>query len=173
VEAYTTGVNAETGPHGAIVYYQFPARGRRPAVRLTWYEGGLMPPQPEGFDTDLYETAHSGVLFAGDEGAILHRHHAPRPILLPEKKFKDYPDPPRTIARSKGHYVEWLDACKGGKPAMSNFDYAGPLTEMVLLGNLSMRTGQKLSWDSTNLRSPDVPEANQYVHIPYRTGWQL
>jgi predicted dehydrogenase len=173
VEAHTTGVNNETGPHGAIVYYKFPAKGNRPEVQLIWYEGGIMPPRPQGFNEDLFGDAHSGVLFVGEKGSILHRHHAARPILIPEQKFKDYQDPPKTMPRSKGHYIEWIDACKGGKPAMSNFDYAAPLTEIVLLGNLSMRTGQKLSWDGPNMISPDVPEANQFIHIPYREGWHL
>jgi hypothetical protein len=77
------------------------------------------------------------------------------------------------IPRSIGHYKEWLEACKGGKKAGANFDYGGPLTEMVLLGNVAIRTGKKLDWDGPNMKVTNVPEANEYLHRPYRGGWTL
>ncbi len=173
VEAHSTKVNSETAPIASIVYYDFPAKGNRPAVQLIWYDGGMMPKRPDGFDEDLFGTAHSGVLFEGDDGFLLHRHHAPSPILIPQKKFKNWVPPAKTLPRSKGHYVEWIEACRGGKPALANFDYSGPLTESVLMGNLAIRTGKKIEWDGVNMISTNVPEANQYIHIPYREGWKL
>ena len=75
------------------------------------------------------------------------------------------------LPRSPGHYEEWINACKGGEPAGANFDFAGPLTEAVLLGNIAIRTGKKLLWDGKNVTN--VPEANAYINPPYREGWKL
>jgi hypothetical protein len=81
--------------------------------------------------------------------------------------------PPETIPRipEGNHYQEWIRACKGGKPAGSNFDYSGPFSEMVVLGNLAVRTGRKIEWDAVDMRVTNVPEANQYVRTEYREGW--
>lgn len=84
-----------------------------------------------------------------------------------------YERPARTIPRSIGHYREWLEACKGGQKAGANFDYGGPLTEVVLLGNVAIRTGKKLDWDGPNMKVTNVPEANEYLHRPYCGGWSL
>ncbi len=173
VEAHSTAVNSETAPVASLVYYDFPASDKRPPVRLTWYDGGMMPPLPDGLDEDLYGDSHSGVLFVGDEGKLLHRHHAPKPILIPRSRYRDWTAPKRTLARSPGHYQEWIAACKGGAPALCNFDYSGPLTEIVLLGNLAIRTGKKIEWDGPKMTSPNVPEAAQYVREACRPGWSL
>jgi hypothetical protein len=87
--------------------------------------------------------------------------------------MKAYKRPPKTMPRSSGHHKEWIQACKAGKPARSNFDFAGPLTEAVLLGTIAVRTGKKLYWDSKNLRITNVPDANKYINPPYRKGWYL
>ena len=84
-----------------------------------------------------------------------------------------YTQPPQSLPRSIGHAQEWITACKGGQPAESNFDYAGPMTETVLLGNIAIRTGKKLYWDSDNMRITNIPEANVYLHRLYREGWSL
>jgi len=76
--------------------------------------------------------------------------------------------PEKTEKKSIGHFPEWIEACKGGAPAGANFDYSGPLTEMVLLGNLAVRSGKKIEWDAKNLRCTNVPEANRYVRKDYR-----
>ena len=81
---------------------------------------------------------------------------------------------PRSIPRSSGHRKEWLEACKGGKAPVSNFSYAGPMTETVLLGVLAMRApNRRLEWDGENLKLKNAPELNQYVHREYRKGWTL
>ena len=87
--------------------------------------------------------------------------------------MKEYRRPPKTIPRSIGHSKEWIEACKGGKPAGANFDFSGPLTETVLLGNIALRTGKKLLWDAENFKITNVPEANQFLHRDYRKGWSL
>jgi predicted dehydrogenase len=173
VEAHSTKVNNETAPNASMVYYNFPAKGNRGPVKLIWYDGGMMPETPPGYSQNLFGSSHSGVLFEGENGFILYGHHAPRPILLPEKKFKDFQEPAKTIPRSKGHYNEWIAACKGSAPALCNFDYSGRLTESVLLGNFAIRSGKKLYWDERNMKATNEPEVNKYLHIPYRKGWEM
>ena len=81
---------------------------------------------------------------------------------------------PKVMERSPGHYEEWYQACRGGKRPVDNFDYAGPMTETVLLGVLSLRApGRRLEWDSENLKVKNAPELNQFVKTEYRKGWSL
>jgi predicted dehydrogenase len=174
VEASTSGVNSETAPLASIVRYEFPARGDMPPVKLTWYDGGLMPPRPaELEDGRRYGGADSN-LYVGDKGKMLsHR-------LIPEARMKEYKKPPTTLPRSPGHHKEWLLACKGGPPARSNFELSGPMAEVVLLGNIAVRMGQtlyekglKLYYDGPNMRITNMPEANKYIRREYRKGWTL
>ena len=171
IEAQSSGANAETAPKWSIITYQFPARKSRPPVKLVWYDGGKLPP------TDLISGnpyPKNGSLIVGQKGTILLRDwNADRFQILPEEKFKDYPQPPQTIARSPGHYKEWIAACKGGAPAMSNFDYASQLTEAVLLGNVALRLGKKIEWDVRDMRAKSTPDADQYVHPQFRDAWSL
>ena len=104
------------------------------------------------------------------------------PRLLPESRMQEYKRPAKTIPRSPGHHQEWINACKGGPPAGSNFDVAGPLTELVQLGNVAIRAGQRnpengrvtrIDWDSANLKVTNVPEANKFLQMEYRKGWTL
>jgi len=173
VEASSTRVNKETFPLGSMVTYRFPARGEMPPCTLVWYDGGLRPPRPEGLP-DGDELGDNGRLLIGDEGFILENR------LYPEARRKAYKEPERTIPRSIGHYREWIEAAKGGKPAGSNFDWAGPLAEVVLLGNVALRvqlrerlTRAKLLWDPIAFKFTNVPEANEFLHRPYREGWTL
>jgi hypothetical protein len=94
-------------------------------------------------------------------------------FLLPEDKFKDFQRPEQTIAKSIGHHREWVEAIKTGGKTLSNFDYAGALTEAVLLGTVAYRSGQKLEWDAANLKVKNSPEAQQLIHKEYRKGWTL
>jgi hypothetical protein len=174
VEACSSGVNSETAPLASIVRYDFPAREGMPPVKLTWYDGGLMPARPEELEEGLHFGDADDNLYIGDKGKMLgHR-------LLPESKSKDYGKPPRVLPRSPGHHKEWINACKGGEPAGSNFDVAGPLTEVVLLGNVALRMGQqlyekglKLYYDGPNMKVTNLPEANKYIRSEYREGWTL
>jgi hypothetical protein len=145
-----------------------------PPVRLTWYDGRLKPPRPEELEEGrTLGDKHGGVLFVGDKGKLMCGEYGHSPRLIPETRMKEYKLPPKTIPRSIGHHAEWVAACKGDKPAGSNFDYAGPLTEAVLLGNFAVRSGQKLYWDGPNMKVTNVPEANKYVRDQYRSGWTL
>ena len=179
VEACSSPVNDETYPVSSTVTYRFPARGDMAAAKLTWYDGGLRPPRPaeleEGHRLGGYT---NGILLVGDQGKIMTRGAGGSPVLIPTSRMKDYKRPPKTLPRSPGHYKEWIDACKGGKPAGSNFDHAGPLAETVLLGNIALRrplrkklADRRLLWDSENLRFTNLPEANEYIRREYREGW--
>jgi len=116
----------------------------------------------------------NGRLLIGDDGFILENS------VFPEARAKEVEHLAKNIPRSNGHYEEWLAACKGGVPAGSNFDWAGPLTEAVLLGNVALRsqlredlTLMKLLWDGTSLRFSNSDEANKFLRREYRTGWTL
>ena len=147
-----------------------------PPVEITWYDGGLMPARPQELEEGRsmgWGDENGGALFVGDKGCLMCDHVGESPRLIPESKMKAYKRPPKTIPRSIGHHEEWIQACKGDRPAGSNFDFAGPLTEAVLLGNIAIRTGKKLYWDGPNMKIINVPEANEYVRRQYRQGWRL
>jgi len=167
--------NTETYPRASIVTYKFPAREDFSPLTLMWYDGGLMPPRPEEIPENIkMGDDYGGALYVGDKGMILCGSHGANSLRIwPENRMQEYQRPPKTIPRSLGHYQEWIMACKGGEPAASNFDYAGPMTETVLLGNVAIRTNTKLYWDAENLRFPNHPEADQYLHRQYREGWSL
>lgn len=194
VEGASTRVNKETFPLGSMVTYQFPARTadpqannpfqvglsgaaagavEMPACKFVWYDGGLRPPRPLGLE-DEQVMGDNGRLLIGDKGFILGNR------IYPESRRKEFGEPARSIARSAGHYRDWVEACKGGKTPSSNFDWAGPLAEAVLLGNVALRVGlresltrYRLQWDAAALRFTNLDEANKYLRREYRAGWSL
>jgi len=172
VQAETTEVFPETFPASSTIVYDFPARGDMPPVRLTWHDGLRKPPRPAELPQGE-DLPSNGVLLIGEKGKLVDTGWASNSRLLPVSLMKEHESVPRTLPRSQGHHRDWVEACKGGKPASSNFDYAGPLTEMVLLGNLAIRTGKRLEWDGPAMKVTNVPEANQYVSREYRKGWSL
>lgn len=168
-------VSSETFPRASIVRFQFPARGNRPPVKLTWSDGRLMPPRPDELEPGRKLPA-SGALIMGDKGCMMHGSHGADSLrIVPEAKMREYKRPPKTLPRvNNSHEGDWIRACKDGRPANSNFDYGGPLTEMALLGMIAIRMkDQKLRWDSTNMRFTDNEAANELLHIDYRDGWSL
>jgi len=167
--------NTESYPQASIVYYNFSARGDMPPVKLTWYDGGLMPETPEELESGRkMGDQYGGVLYVGEKGKILTGSHGARGVrIIPEKKMLEYTRPPKTLPRSMGHHLEWVAACKGGEPSGMNFEQAVPLTETVLMGNIALRTGKRLKWDSENKRFSNDEEANLYLHREYRQGWEL
>ncbi len=174
VEACSSGVNDETAPQSSIVRYAFPARQGMPELTLTWYDGGLMPERPAELEEGRRFGNPDDNLFIGETGKMLgHR-------LIPEAKMQAYERPPRRIPRSPGHHREWINACKGGPAARSNFDWSGPLTEVVLMANVALRMekqlyekGLKLHVDGPNMKVTNLPEANRYIRSEYREGWTL
>ena len=173
VQASSTLVNNETFPVASTVHYQFPARGDMPPLKLTWYDGGIKPPRPDELDEGR-QLPTTGTMFVGDKGKMLGYN------LMPESRRKEIGSPPEILPRSPGHFQEWIDACKGGKPAGANFEFASLVTQVVLLGNIALRpelretlTRTTLKWDPVNMKITNLPEANEYFHTEYRAGWSL
>ncbi len=173
VEACSTHWNApdeithETAPAASITTFRFAAEGDRPALTIQWYDGGMMPPLPKAFgDRNIF--TDDGTLIIGDAGMLFHDQ------LLPEARAKEVGTPPKKLPRSPGHYQEWVNACKGGTAAGSNFvDHASHLAAVVLMGNIAIRTQQKLFWDAEKLQFKNNAEANRLLSPPYREGWSL
>jgi predicted dehydrogenase len=178
VEAVSTRVNEESYPLGSVVTYHFPARGEMPPVTVKWHDGGLRPPRPDVLnDGDVLGA--NGVMLVGDDGVLLTDWDTTW-RMFPDERAKEYGTPPQVLARSPGHHEEWLQACKGGPTPGSNFDWAGPLTESVLLGNVALRsqlrddlTRKKLLWDSDKMAFTNHESANQFLRREYRDGWQV
>ncbi len=169
------GMTDVAGPDSSVVRYHFPARRGMDPVEVFWYDGGEMPPRPEGVpeDQELGDDNSNGTIFVGDEGVLTCGEYGGNPRLLPDEEMEDFEWPEERIARSPGHHAEWIEACKGGPAAMSNFDYSGPFTEMVLLGNLAIRAQERLEWDAQNMRVTNYDAANEFVQNEYREGWEL
>ncbi len=169
----------ETYPRSTIVRFKFPAREGMAPVMLTWWDGGLMPPRPEELEEGrVMGDEDGGALFIGDKGTIMCGCYGRGPRLIPEAKMKEFRRPERSIPRVEGgedgHEKDWIRACKGGAPASSNFDYSGPLSEMVLMGNLAVRfPGRRLLWDGEKMEVTNDSKANEYVRRTYREGWTL
>jgi predicted dehydrogenase len=176
IQASSTPVFRETVPLAAMVHYQFPARGDMPPVKLHWYDGGLLPERPAELGSNRELDLENGVIFVGDKGRMIVFGEGGLQVrLFPESLDKEYKRPPKTLPRSiGGHHKEWVEACKTGSPTRSNFGFAGPLTETLLLGNVCIRNGgDRLVWDSEKMEFPNNPDANKYLHYEYRKGWSL
>jgi predicted dehydrogenase len=179
VEASSSERYEETYPIASIIQYNFAARGDMPAVKFTWYDGGLKPPRPEELEenrplTGDGEEEDEGLLFVGDRGKILCGFNGARPKLIPQAKMEAYKQPAPTLPRSPGNEREWLDACKGGKVKPGgNFEFEGLVTETLLLGNVAVRAGQKLNWDRANMKVLNSDAAQKFVAPERRKGWEL
>jgi predicted dehydrogenase len=179
------GNNQQTGPNASVIRYEFPAREGMPPVTLYWYDGGNLPPRPEGIDPkETLGEGDNGTLFIGDDGFLTCGTYGGNARLLPESRMKEYRMPAEVIPRVRigdeklwgdidfQHHQDWIRACKGGPKADSDFAYAGPFTEIVLLGNLALRTGQPVEWDSENMRAKNV-DVSHLVRRAYRKGWEI
>jgi predicted dehydrogenase len=200
IEASSTRVNNETYPLASMVTYHFPARASEPQknnahlttseaqaaarvemppLKLVWYDGGLRPPRPVELEEEEQMGA-MGTLLIGDKGKMLSNFGRGGSRLLPKELQGAVDSQQPIIPRSQGHYKEWAEACKGGKPAGSNFDWAGPLAEVVLLGNIALRpqlreqlVKHKLLWDAEKLQITNLPDANKFLRREYRKGWEI
>ena len=175
---YEPDVASETYPRASIVRYTFPARGSRPPVKLTWYDGRLLPPMPAEMEPGR-KLPGSGALLIGDKGTILHGSHGADGVrLIPETRMQAFTRPSKTLRRvTEGHEGDWIRACKegpNGTPPCSPFEYGAALTQMVLLGVLAIRMkDQRLEWDSASFRFTNNDQANGLLGIQYREGWTL
>jgi hypothetical protein len=167
-------LNTESYPQASIVRYKFPARGDMPAVKVVWYDGGLMPERPEELEPGRkMGDQYGGAVYIGDKGKIMTGSHGANGLrIIPESKMAEYQKPPKTLPRSIGHRQEWIAACKGQGAPGSNFEYAAGLTEFVLLGNIALRLwDQKLEWNGEKFTNSE--EANGYLGREFRKGWTL
>ena len=163
----------DTYPTATIISYRFPSRGNQPPVKLTWYDGGILPLHDDRLRNLKYPAC--GGLLIGEKGIIMHGSHGAGGYkILPFDKNMEIKTPPEMLERSKGHSADWLEAIKTGKVASSNFSYGGPLTETVLLGTTaSLFRNQELVWDNVNMRVTNFEAANAVIKPQFRTGWSL
>jgi hypothetical protein len=163
-------LHAETFPQACLVHFDFPARESMPAVRLTWYDGGLRPPRPAELPPDTL-LDKDGLFFVGDGGTILCGFNGAKPRLIPEARMQAFTPPAPTLPRSPGHDREWIDACKGGPPPGANFEFAGMVTEALHLGNVAVRAEKEIEWDAAGHRIANAADANALLRASYREGW--
>lgn len=164
----------ESFPSASIIRFEFPAREEMPPVKLTWWDGGLMPPRPPMLEPGRKMGDNDGgVIFYGDKGALMCGCYANSPRLIPETAMQAYKRPPKTIPRVQtSHEMEWVNAIRENRQPGSSFDFAGPFTEAVVMGNLALRNPyRKLEWDGDNMRFTNDEEANAYVRPFLRNGW--
>jgi predicted dehydrogenase len=164
----------ETFPAASTVRYEFPAQGKRPALKLVWHDGASKPARPDELETD--ETLPEiGALVIGDKAKIIYGSHgATRPRILTESVMQQVKMYPQRLPKSIGHHKEWAESCKTGKPAGSSFDYGGPLTEIALLGVIAIRCkGEKLQWDANAMKFKNSDRANALLKPTFREGWAL
>ncbi len=173
--AYTR-LYPESYPKASVIRWHFPRRGRRRAFDAYWYDGNLKPRRPEHLELGR-RLPHTGTLIVGTKASLLiGGDYAESPRIIPEKKMREIGKPPKMLERSPGHVKEWVLACKGHKPIdypKSNFSYAGPMTETILLGNVALRMGRRIEWDADALRVTNIDEANALIRTEYREGWRV
>jgi predicted dehydrogenase len=182
IETKSTPFNGASFPLATTTYYEFPARGSMPAVRLTWYDGGLTPPKPaEIGDENL--NGEGGILYIGSKGKMMQETYGLNPRLLPDAKHASTPRPKQTLPRipHEAHEMNWVDTIRGHQQISCPFDYASQLTEVMLLGIVSLRAGGKILYDGANRRVTNkitpannrdgAVDPNQFLSREYRTGW--
>jgi len=186
VQASSSEFTQDSPPIASIVTYEFPEREGMPEVKMTWYDGGLKPPRPKAIEQGRMMGDHGGgVLFEGTKGLLMCSVYGRNPRIVPETKMKEYMSDLKErggienkIPSSPGIHEEWLQAIKEGKKEMAstNFDYSGPLTETMMLGNVAIRmanANMKLEYDGMTGKITNNEEANKFLHMEYRKGWAL
>ena len=171
----TEGSEKVSHPASCTITYEYGATENRPALKLVWYDGKHKMPRPENMDADK-NTPKDGCVYYGSKHTFMHGSHGGMPQLVNSGEKEGFQEPEKTMERSPGHHQEWVDACKAGDPskAKSNFDYAAPLTELMLLGCVAAQVGSgtKLTWDDKTMKTGNA-EADELVQHHYRKGWTL
>jgi predicted dehydrogenase len=171
VEADSPDCNDETAPTQSTIRFHFPAKRGRGEVVMHWYDGGRRPPQ------DLLPGVNlraGGFLLAGEQGVLYSpTDYGESFDLYPRERFAGFQPPAPTLPRSPGVHDEWLLGILNKTQPMANFEYAGPFTEAMLLGNLALRVGGRIDWDAANLRVTNSDAAQQLVQKHYRRGFEL
>jgi predicted dehydrogenase len=194
-EMWNDTQNLDACPASSIIHLTYPRKDNKGTVKVSWYDGGLLPQRPdELLPEEAFGNWDGGVLFIGNKGKLLADCYGANPRLLPNRLMKETTLPAETIARvPEGHYVQWVNACIDGYgkgKTSSPFEFAGPFTESILIGNLALRSyliknpklkgwddkylgRKKLLWDAKNMKITNFDEANQFVKREYRDGWKL
>jgi predicted dehydrogenase len=174
VEAISAKHTEVSAPTASVVTYEFAARGTRPPVKWVWYDGGMRPPVPSWFDADR-KVPDNSTFIIGSNATVLADATYQSIRIVPETRLRELAPslPDRILPRvpDGDHFREWVDACKDGRPAGSNFDYAARLTELVLLSNVAIRSQRRIEWDARAMRVTNFPAANQYLDKEYRNGF--
>ena len=188
-QMWNASYHPESFPAASTLKLKFPGGGGKPDVFLRWMDGGLMPERPEelGPDDPMGDWG-GGAIIVGTKGKLMCSSYGDNPRLLPLSRNKNI-TVKESIARvPEGHYLQWVNACMAGfgkKELSSSFDYAGPLTETILMGNLALQawnikdakgafTGRKkLLWDAKNMKITNFDEANHFVKRTYKNGYSL
>jgi len=181
--------NPDACPPSSIIHLNYPRTDGKGNIKVSWYDGGLLPMRPDELLPDeAFGNWDGGVLLEGTKGKLLMDCYGANPRLLPTKLMKEAGLPKETIARvPEGHYIQWVNACMAGPgnaTTSSPFEYAGPFVESILMGNLAIRSylmevkdkypgRKKLLWDGKNMKITNFDEANQFVKREYRDGWSL
>lgn len=194
-EMWNDTQNQDACPPASIIHLNYPRTDGKGNIKVSWHDGGLLPKRPEELLPDeKFGNWDGGVLFIGTKGKLLLDCYGANPRLLPTKLMKEKAMPKETIKRvPEGHYIQWVNACIDGYgkgETSSPFEYAGPFTESILMGNLAIRSWmlknpslkgwddkylgrKKLLWDAKNMKITNFDEANQFVKREYRNGWTL
>jgi predicted dehydrogenase len=172
VVAEQQGMTKESPPKSSTVTYEFAQRGTLAPAKFVWYDGGRKP------SADLVKgrkLASNGVILVGDKDTLYVPSYWGKGEFLSGAKYEDFSGVAESLPKQDNwdrcHYDEWLTACKGGPKAYSNFDESGPLTEMILLGNIALRTGRRIEWNAKKLKVTNDKEADRLVSKEYRRGW--
>lgn len=194
-EMWKESINPDGAPPSSIIHLNYPVLNGKGNIKVTWMDGGLLPERPdELLPEEAMGNWDGGVLFIGTRGKLLFDCYGANPRLLPTSRMKQVKMPAPSIQRvPEGHYIQWVNACMAGYGkgvTSSPFEYAGPLTESILMGNLAIRSymmananakgndnkypgRKKLLWDAKNMKITNFEEANQFVKREYREGWKL
>ena len=175
IEGYDRKENADCYPAGCKVTFEFPAKGQRGPVKLIWFDGVKPIPRPEELEAGQ-NVEETGAVVIGDRGKIMYGSHGAGGVrIIPEEKMKAYKRPEQKIERCRaGHYKEWLNAVRDGKPSNAPFEYGGRLSEIGLLGVAAIRTGsEKLLYDAQAVRFTNSAEATKLLHPQFHNGWSL
>jgi hypothetical protein len=147
-----------------------------PPVSMHWYDGGLMPERPDMLPAGVPLNRDGGVIYVGEKGVLMHETYGGNPVLFPASRAVEFSNTPQTYERvTTTHEMNWANACKGIGNSVSPFEYAGPLTETMLLGIVALRTGQgvPIHWDGVEGRITNNEAANEFLHREYREGYTL
>ena len=181
VEAEQDSNTAVSGPTWSTITYTFAPGKHHKSLKYMWYDGvskdGGHAPPDEVLDGCGMEpavaTSKFDLVMIGEKGKLFFKRSNPKMVTSPASLVEEYAETPQSLPRVKDEDAEWINAIKGGSAALSNFDYSGPLTEFVLLGNLAIRVGQKIEWDGEKMKATNCPAADEFVRREYRKGWEL